>query len=58
MPFEQAEKYLGLKLSPEVRFACLYLESRGKRFCVDFGYENAVSIATEMQITRLSNLLH
>jgi hypothetical protein len=36
-----------IKHFPEVRMtreqiaACRYLESRGLRFCIDFGYENA-----------------
>lgn len=32
-------------VTPEQMRACLYLERRGKRFCIDFGYENAVSLA-------------
>lgn len=57
MPFESTAKMLHLKLPPEVRFACLYLEARGMRFCIDFGYQNAVAIATEIQIKALSSLI-
>jgi len=28
--------------------ACRFLESRGQRFCVDFGFENAVTKAGEV----------
>jgi hypothetical protein len=36
---------LGLVMTDEQDFAALFLETQGKRFCIDFGYENAVKIA-------------
>jgi hypothetical protein len=35
----------GLPTTTEQDMACLFLESKGRRFCIDFGYENAVAIA-------------
>lgn len=35
----------GLPTTPEQDMACLFLESKGMRFCVEYGYENAVAIA-------------
>lgn len=40
-------RLLDLKVPPYKYFACLYLESHGLRFCVDFGTENAVEKARE-----------
>jgi hypothetical protein len=31
---------LGIELTDWQHWACQYLEARGHRFCVDFGYEN------------------
>lgn len=36
----------GLPTTPEQDMACLFLESKGLRFCVDYGYENAVDKAS------------
>lgn len=40
-------KTLGLSLSRPQRRAMRYLESVGQRFCVEFGYQNAVEKARE-----------
>lgn len=32
----------------EVVFACHLLEAAGQRFCVDFGYENAIDKASQI----------
>lgn len=43
-----------LRLFPEVRLTnsqlafAVYLENRGQRFCVDFGYANAIEKAWEL----------
>lgn len=43
-----------LHLFPDVQMTnsqrafCLYLESKGQRFCVDFGYQNASNKAWEL----------
>jgi hypothetical protein len=37
--------FSALQLTEEQMAACRFLESRGLRFCVDFGYENAAAIA-------------
>ncbi len=34
-----------IEISEEQEFACAYLERRGYRFLIDFGYENAEDIA-------------
>lgn len=39
------KNYLKLETTPEQDFCCLLLEADGLRFCIDFGYENAVSMA-------------
>jgi len=36
---------LDLELTLEQHIACAFLEGRGLRFLVDFGYENAVTKA-------------
>lgn len=36
---------LGVKLTKEQQWACVYLERIGKRFYYDFGYQNAVELA-------------
>jgi hypothetical protein len=38
---------LGLELTPEQLKACRYLERNGQRFCIDFGYENAMEMARD-----------
>lgn len=43
-----------LRMFPDVQLTnsqlafCLYLESKGQRFCVDFGYNNAIDKAWEL----------
>ncbi len=53
MNFESTVKLLKLRVPRVVRFACLYLEQRGLRFCVDFGTDNAVSKAAEIESKRI-----
>lgn len=53
MKFEDAVRLLKLKVKPSVADACRYLESRGYRFCVDFGYQNAVGLASTVLVTEL-----
>jgi len=48
MPFNDACRLLNLEVAPEIADACRFLESRGQRFCVDFGFENAVTKAGEV----------
>lgn len=38
-------RWLGIRVGPKQHMACKYLELTGLRFCVDFGYENAIEIA-------------
>jgi len=45
MTVSSAIRLLDLKLLPHTLAACLYLESHGFRFCVDFGYQNATEKA-------------
>ena len=35
-----------IRLTPEQVWACAWLEYRGKRFLIDFGYANAVELAS------------
>jgi len=45
MHYRKVVRQLGLVLTPEQDLACAFLEARGFRFCVDFGYQNAVAKA-------------
>ena len=47
MKFLETLRRLGIRLGPKQYKAGRYLESRGKVFCVDFGYENAVELARQ-----------
>ncbi len=40
-------RLLGLRFTAEQHAASRFLERDGLRFCVDFGYDNAVRIARE-----------
>lgn len=42
--FDDAVRWLKLDIDPLRANACRYLESKGKRFCVDFGYENVFDV--------------
>jgi hypothetical protein len=37
----------GLPITEEQDMACRFLESKGLRFCIDFGYENAIKMVGE-----------
>ena len=45
MTTDETCRQLGLTLTPEQWRACRYLERQGQRFCIDFGYDNAVEKA-------------
>ena len=36
-------------LDLDALFCIQYLEERGQRFCVDFGYENAIQVLAELE---------
>jgi hypothetical protein len=38
---------LGIRLSPKQHMAAKYLEQRGRRFMVHFGYQNAIGLARD-----------
>lgn len=46
---ERTAKLIGLRLSRPVRLAAEILERHGQRFCVDFGYHNAVDKAAAIR---------
>ncbi len=48
MQFLECVRLLKLKVNPEQAFACLFLEAKGQRFLVDFGYENAIEKAADI----------
>ena len=50
MHYQQICKMIGITLTPEQNWACAWLEKHGKRFCVDFGYDNCVKLAEEWPI--------
>lgn len=56
MNFERTIRVLNIRVSKQVRFACLYLESRGLVFCVDFGTDNAIYKAAAMETKRVVSL--
>lgn len=45
MTVDKLVRLLEVEITSEQLHACRYLEGRGFRFCVDFGYENAVEKA-------------
>lgn len=45
---------LKLQVSPKQEAACIALEAHGKRFCVDFGYENAESLWHSLNIVNFT----
>ena len=45
MNVEETVAFLKLTVTDEQRRAMRYLERRGQRFCLDFGYDNAVEKA-------------
>lgn len=47
MKFAETCLQLGISLTPPQFYACAYLENNGLRFCVDFGYQNAIDKARE-----------
>ena len=47
MTTAMACKWMGIRLTTKQRLACRYLERVGQRFCVEFGYGNAVEKARE-----------
>lgn len=50
--FERTSKLLRLKLDKRVNFACQYLEDRGLRFAIDYGYKTAIHKAAEIEAGR------
>ena len=48
---EHYVKQLNLPATEEQLIAGQFLESRGQRFLIDFGYENAVEKADELFVT-------
>lgn len=45
--FETTCQLIRLEVPEVISAACRYLEKRGKRFCIDFGTENAVEMAMQ-----------
>jgi hypothetical protein len=54
MTFDSTKELLKLKLTPQQIKACRALEAQGKRFCIDYGYQNAVSMWRELNTLHLS----
>ena len=51
MTYEEVDRLIGLPEQPlNVKIAIYELEARGYRFCVDFGYENAVDKLVELEL--------
>ncbi len=48
MRFRDVVRLMKLDVNPEQAFACLFLEAKGLRFLVDFGYENAIEKASDI----------
>jgi len=45
MAFKDECKIMKIKATPKIRRAASFLESKGMKFCVDFGWENAERVA-------------
>lgn len=56
MSFDRTSKLLRLKLDRRVSFACQYLEDRGYKFCVDYGFKNAIAKAAALETARVLGL--
>ncbi len=48
--YREMAKRLEIDLTPEQQIACDFLERHGFKFCVDFGYENAVAKVWELSV--------
>ena len=48
MPIEEYCRLMNVEFSDDVLFASVYLQAKGLRFCVDFGWENAWDKAEEI----------
>ena len=55
--YHRLKKLLRLRMTKQVDFAAEFLESRGLRFCVDFGYENAVEKAAAIMTAELESVV-
>ncbi len=49
--FDEMRRMLKLRVTGAKEFACRYLESRGLRFCVDYGTDNAIEKATDLMLS-------
>jgi hypothetical protein len=47
MDYRRTLRMLQIRIGPKQHAACTYLEQVGLRFCVDYGYDNAISLARE-----------
>jgi hypothetical protein len=56
MDFDETVDRLSLQLTTEQLRAGRYLERVGQRFCVEFGYQNAVEKAREHWLQRRRDL--
>jgi len=52
MDFDTTCRLIGLEVDPVTAEACRFLETKGQRFCVDFGQDNAVERAGGQVIER------
>jgi len=52
MDFDATCRLIGLEVDPATAEACRFLETKGQRFCVDFGTETAVGLAGSLLIER------
>lgn len=51
MSIENFERLVApLSVDPDTRFCMEYLERAGKRFCVDFGFQNARQVASALAL--------
>jgi hypothetical protein len=51
--YSKIKARLNLRTTKLVDYACRFLESRGWRFCVDFGVKNAVEKASQVALAEL-----
>lgn len=50
--FDSISEQIGLELDPVLAEMCRWLEKRGLRFCIDFGYSNAQDMVIDILDSR------
>jgi hypothetical protein len=55
MDYQQYCQYYQKRFQEDILFACRFLELRGMKFLVHYGYENAVDLASEIMLKEMGD---